>query len=84
MSAHRIKGEVSFSCDECPETLETEKTNFDAALRVLERAGWKLLRRNRQWENMCPACWQSDERVKGSSLSSSRMKSLGFPVKRPQ
>lgn len=82
MSFHRIYGDISWSCDECPETLETERRNFDASLRVLEKEGWKLIRRSGEWQNLCPECKHKAERPPSSLLSSSRKKSIADKLRK--
>jgi len=52
-------GEISFECDACGNELHTETANFDAARAKLKDDGWRTIKRNGDWEHICPLC--SDE-----------------------
>lgn len=46
-----------FSCDECPETIETDEEDFAAAKAKIEAAGWRTFRGpDKQWAQACPVC----------------------------
>lgn len=47
------------SCDECPESFDTEEDNFAAAKVVMAEKGWRtFIGPDKQWANACPACVQ--------------------------
>lgn len=46
-----------FSCDECPETIDTDEADFNEAKAAIERAGWRTFKGpDKQWANACPVC----------------------------
>lgn len=46
-----------FSCDECPETIETGEDDFNEAKAAIARAGWRtFMGPDKQWANACPVC----------------------------
>lgn len=46
-----------FSCDECPETIETDEEDFAAAKAKIEAAGWRTFKGpDKQWAQACPVC----------------------------
>lgn len=50
------KGNIIFECDECGETLDTETSSFDAALKTLKRDGWKAEKVADVWTHKCDCC----------------------------
>jgi hypothetical protein len=57
MSVHRIKEAVAFSCDECPETIETNERDFGDAWSYAQAAGWRAHRNaDGEWEHQCQNC----------------------------
>jgi len=48
------------SCDECPESFDTEQDNFAAARVTVAEKGWRTFRGpDKEWANACPACVQA-------------------------
>lgn len=46
-------------CDECPEDLETQHSNFDYARNMAADAGWRAFKGpDGEWANACPSCVQ--------------------------
>lgn len=46
-----------FSCDECPESIETEESDFNEAKRIITAAGWRTFKGpDGLWANACPVC----------------------------
>ena len=44
-------------CDECPEDIETQRSNFDMARAMAAEAGWRTFKGpDGEWANACPAC----------------------------
>jgi len=44
-------------CDECPEDIETQQANFDAARNMAAKAGWRsFMGPDDKLANACPAC----------------------------
>lgn len=58
MSVEREDGEITFTCDACPEDLPTETDDFVEALGVLRRAGWRVTKNGNDWEHFC-GCQQA-------------------------
>lgn len=52
----RQKGDIVFECDACSEVLETSTSNFESALSVLRRSGWKAHKSGEEWKHLCHAC----------------------------
>lgn len=91
MTAHRIHGKVAFSCDGCPESLETENVNFDVALSSLDNAEWTMMQVGRSWQHLCPECSRANDRAPAAPKkpppdfmsSSRRAKLLGSQIRKP-
>lgn len=49
-------GKITFECDACPETLETDKEFWNAAMIVFRDAGWRSEKVGEEWTHLCPAC----------------------------
>jgi hypothetical protein len=46
-----------FSCDECPETIETGERDFIAAKENATKNGWRTFKGpDDKWANACPVC----------------------------
>lgn len=60
MTTHYMAGRVSFSCDSCPETHETDLRKWREAWDDAKEAGWRAAKIGGEWEHSCPAC-QEDE-----------------------
>jgi predicted RNA-binding Zn-ribbon protein involved in translation (DUF1610 family) len=57
MTVHRIKDTIAFSCDECPETIDTNEHDFTAAWDHARALGWRAQRNvEGQFEHECPNC----------------------------
>jgi len=52
----RQKGNVVFECDGCDEVLETETSNFDAAVNMLNQEDWRSRKVGDTWEHYCLKC----------------------------
>lgn len=45
------------SCDECPETIDTERDDFTEARTAITKFGWRTFRGpDGKWANACPLC----------------------------
>ncbi len=55
----RQKGGIVFECDGCNEVLETETSNFDAAVNMLNREDWRSKKVGNGWEHYCFRCRKS-------------------------
>ena len=68
----RQKGNIIFKCDGCDEVLDTETSNFDAAVNLLNREDWrskKVIRsaasssrpddKKDEWNHYCSRCKKS-------------------------
>jgi hypothetical protein len=57
---HRVKGLIEFQCNFCEtEVLQTEATDFSAAVEVLRAKGWTALPPpvgQGEWRHRCPDC----------------------------
>jgi hypothetical protein len=47
---------VEIACDECGFVVETETTDFRAALRMLRKIEWSVRRRDGVWLHFCSLC----------------------------
>lgn len=56
MTLDYIRGDIYFSCDSCPETLETDTSNFHSARNVLFRNDWKAYKSGETWRHRCDTC----------------------------
>jgi hypothetical protein len=57
MTIKQSVGKFVVHCDECPEDIETEESDFDAARAMAAEAGWRTFRGpDGKWANSCPAC----------------------------
>lgn len=52
----RQRGDVIFECDGCGEVLDSETGNFEAAVNLLRRSGWKFFKEGDVWIHRCPDC----------------------------
>lgn len=59
MSMSYCKGDIVFSCDSCPDTLEPGTSNFDSARNALYRASWKAYKIGDEWRHRCDTCVES-------------------------
>lgn len=55
MAVHNIKGSIAFSCDGCPEAIETETSDFNEARQEFRQAGWHSAKFG-TWMDYCPDC----------------------------
>lgn len=57
MSTQRnAKKEVSFRCDDCGETFDTDFIDFNLAHAVVTDEGWKTLKSSDKWQHFCEDC----------------------------
>jgi len=52
----RQHGDVIFECEGCSDVLETGTGNFDSALNLLRREGWRAVKFGDDWQHYCPRC----------------------------
>ena len=52
----RQRGDVVFECDGCGEVLETATSNFDSALNMMRREGWRAVCAGNVWSHFCASC----------------------------
>lgn len=59
-------GEGLFHCDECPEHIETNESDFTAALERAKRHGWRgFVGPDKKYAHACPVCvadWKEKRR----------------------
>lgn len=60
MTIHRSYGEVEFHCDSCPEILETETKDFQAALKVFKNSDWITRKIENDFHHVCPDCLEAE------------------------
>lgn len=54
------QGKGSYSCDECPEHIDTEETEFEECRRVLAEKGWRTFKGpDKLWAHACPSCTEA-------------------------
>jgi hypothetical protein len=47
----------AFSCDECPESIDVETSDFSAGLEIAKAAGWRRYKGpDNEWADACPVC----------------------------
>lgn len=47
----------AFSCDECPESIETGEDDFNEAKALITAAGWRTFKGpDGEWAQACPVC----------------------------
>lgn len=75
MSLTYNRGDIVFQCDACKATLETNTSNFDAAMNVLRRSRWrpvphvdptrrnKITRSSPDWDHHCDQCKAEQKRL---------------------
>lgn len=61
MSTTRIHSEITFTCDECWDVLETgvkgrEAHSFHEALGVFKEKGWSSRKNGHEWQHFCSTC----------------------------
>jgi predicted RNA-binding Zn-ribbon protein involved in translation (DUF1610 family) len=47
---------VEFTCDECGETNNTYREDFQEALQIIKNEGWRFQKGVAGWEHYCPQC----------------------------
>jgi hypothetical protein len=52
----RQKGNIIFKCDGCADVLETETGDFDSAMNLFRREGWKARKIGEDWMHLCRKC----------------------------
>lgn len=57
---------ATFSCDTCPEVLDTEVTDSRDAFKEMKRAGWRSYKGpDDEWAHACPLCtkqWAKEQK----------------------
>jgi hypothetical protein len=56
MTGHRIKNNVAFSCDDCPETYESDTDVLRDAWAEAQSAGWTSYQYKGSWFHRCEDC----------------------------
>lgn len=56
MSSERNGGVVVFHCDSCPDSFESESSDFNTALADAKADGWRAYLVGNDWCHACPAC----------------------------
>lgn len=52
----RQHGQMVYECDGCEATLETGESEFNEALAMFRRDGWKADKVGDEWVHLCPDC----------------------------
>lgn len=52
----RSRGDITFECDSCAETLETETSAFGLAWTKAKSEGWTVRKIGTEWVHKCPNC----------------------------
>lgn len=64
MSLNKEKGNFVFSCDNCPESLDTNTSNFESALSCMRQHGWHAVNRGTDdkgrhvWDHYDGPCYE--------------------------
>lgn len=56
MTIHRDKGEITFECDGCDETLDTAEEHWPHAQRKFRDDGWRAEKVGADWLHLCAGC----------------------------
>lgn len=56
MSVEREGGRITFQCDTCPDALDTDEVEFEAAWARAQGDGWKAFKVGGEWCHECPDC----------------------------
>lgn len=57
MSTFKVKGQLAFACDGCPETIEPESQSFSEGWAEAKEKGWVCFsKRGGGFEHYCPSC----------------------------
>lgn len=57
----RTNGMIWFTCDACPEELDTGERDFAGANAERKRAGWSAEKVGEDWLHLCPDCQESGD-----------------------
>ncbi len=52
----RQHGDIIFECDSCGDTLESDTGNFESAINIIRREGWKASKVGSDWIHTCHKC----------------------------
>jgi len=52
----RQHGQITFECDVCGDTLDTDTSDFSEAIRTLKNEGWTARRIGADWIHSCAEC----------------------------
>lgn len=52
----RHGGKIIIECDSCPETFDSEETEFAVAWSEAKSKGWRTKRIGKDWVHGCPRC----------------------------
>lgn len=63
MTLSYSKGYIVFSCDSCPEAIDTGTSSFAAARNFLHRQGWKAFKSGEMWRHRCDTCFNKPKDV---------------------
>lgn len=58
----RQHGKIIFECDACGEVLETDTSDFTAALTAMRAAQWRAAPFGKDWVHTCNGCADTAER----------------------
>lgn len=54
---HKANNEITFACDGCSETFDTQTAEFTSALTLMKHAGWTAKRDSEgEWYHHCGPC----------------------------
>lgn len=53
---HRNHGDITFECDSCGETLDTNDDDWNVAWNMAKRDGWTSRKIAGEWEHSCLTC----------------------------
>jgi hypothetical protein len=56
MIDRQFRGEITYECDACDETLETGESEWNDALAEFRRSGWLAEKVGSEWTHLCPRC----------------------------
>lgn len=62
-------GDYIFKCNVCGKTLETGQADFNTAINIMKRQGWKARKIGADWVHCCAGCGMPGERAQFAKMT---------------
>lgn len=56
MSLEKDASTFIAQCDFCPDTHDTEESDFYSAVEAIKRVGWRVFKKGAEWFHKCGCC----------------------------